>query len=77
MEIPRQHPVRILRLARGLTLLEVASQLGTTKATMSRIENFHQVPGDALKMRIFEWSDGMINANKLIEVAQDANGTEG
>ena len=69
METTKPHPMRVLRRARGLTLLEVADQLGTTKATISRIENFIQVPGDALKMRIFEWSDGMINANKLIEVA--------
>lgn len=45
-----QHPIRRFRLSRDptITLADLADQVGTSKANLSRIENGHQEISEAL-----------------------------
>lgn len=61
-----EHPVRILRRERGLTLDEAARQLETSKGNLSRIETgAHGASGDLIR-RIQVWSEGRITPNDMI-----------
>lgn len=65
------HPVRKLRLARGLTLEAAAEQLKTSKGNLSRIETGAHGCRDDLKRRIITWSAGEISAADLLNFQPD------
>jgi len=66
-----EHPVRLLRRERGLTLERAAEQLGVSKGNLSRIEGGVHGASDDLKRRIAEWSDGQITPNDLVNFVPD------
>jgi transcriptional regulator with XRE-family HTH domain len=49
---PSAHPLRVWRLAQGLTCTALAAQAGTTEASISRIERGRQQPSSRLIRRL-------------------------
>lgn len=67
---PSEHPLRRLRLARGLRLEDLAGQLTeVSTAQLSRVENYKQAPSWDLVAQLKEWSDGALSADDFLPEA--------
>lgn len=60
------HPLKQYRLANDITLDALAAKVGATKATLSRIENWLNVPSFALAGRIKAATKGIITPNDFL-----------
>lgn len=60
------HPLRSFREKAGISLEELAMQVGASKASLSRIETRAQVPSLGLVERIVKASDGVLSANDFV-----------
>jgi len=61
-----EHPIRVLRLKRGLSVNQAAHQLAISAPSLSRIERGLHGISDPLKRRIIVWSNGKITASTLL-----------
>jgi transcriptional regulator with XRE-family HTH domain len=60
------HPLRSYRERAGISLDELASRAGTSKASLSRIETRVQVPSLGLVERIISAAGGELTANDFV-----------
>jgi transcriptional regulator with XRE-family HTH domain len=60
------HPLRSYREKAGISLDELATRVGTSKASLSRIETRDQVPSLGLVKKIIGVSDGALSANDFV-----------
>ena len=58
-------PMRIARLAKGVTLVEIAKHVGIDAGNLSRIERGLQIPDMALAERIATYFDNTISAIQI------------
>jgi transcriptional regulator with XRE-family HTH domain len=61
-----EHPLRLYRDRAGLSLEELANACGSTRATLSRIENGLQNPSLALIERIRDATCGAVRADDFL-----------
>jgi transcriptional regulator with XRE-family HTH domain len=64
------HPLRTYRHKVGITLDHLASQVGATKSTLSRIESGARFPSVDLISRLVVASDGLLRADDFLPVRQ-------
>jgi transcriptional regulator with XRE-family HTH domain len=62
----RDHPLKLWREKRGLTLDELAERVGSSKATLSRIESGKQTPSLGLIGRLKEATNGEVTADDFL-----------
>jgi transcriptional regulator with XRE-family HTH domain len=60
------HPLRLYRDRASISLEELAKQCGSTRATLSRIENGLQSPSLALIERIRDATGGAVRADDFL-----------
>lgn len=60
------HPLKHYRLTNGITLAVMAAKTGSTKATLSRIENWLNVPSFDLAGRIRAATKGAVTPNDFL-----------
>lgn len=65
------HPLRAFRQKKGMSLEDVAASTGTSKAQLSRVENWRQDPTLELIRRLSKLSGGKLKANDFVR--QDSN----
>jgi transcriptional regulator with XRE-family HTH domain len=65
-----EHALTRYRKARGLTIDALAAKIGTSKATISRLEGGLQDPSFALVRRIIAETDGEVSADDFVPVAR-------
>ena len=61
-----EHPLRAFRRAAKLSLSELAAKVGSTKASLSRIEQGHQRPSLNLVGRLKEATGGAVTADDFL-----------
>ena len=64
-----EHPLTRYRHRHGLSLDALAARVGTTKATLSRIESGKGNPSVGLMQRVIQASGGELDANDFVRPA--------
>lgn len=70
-----KHPLRSYRELAGLSLDELATRVGASKASLSRIETRLQVPSLGLVERIVSVAGGELTANDFMREPDEAGTT--
>lgn len=70
------HPLQAYRDARGVTLDELAARVGTSKATLSRVENWKQDPSLDLIGKLKAATDGIVSADDFLRRPEDVPTSE-
>lgn len=63
------HPLKIFRLSRDLSLDAMAAKLGVSKTSVSRIENSKQDCSSDLLRKIAEVTEGVVLPNDIVLIA--------
>jgi predicted transcriptional regulator len=66
------HPLRQFRERRGVSLDHLAQMVGTSKASLSRIETGGQTPSLALVGSLISASGGELSANDFLPLREEA-----
>ena len=67
-----EHPLRTYRRANGLTIDAFAAKAETSRATLSRIENWKQEPSLALIRKLIKAADNALDANDFMPPTEAA-----
>lgn len=60
------HPLKIYRQQHGITLADLADRVGSTKVSLSRIENRKQWPSLALIFKLKKATKGRVSADDFL-----------
>ena len=69
-----EHALHHYRLKNSLSLQAFAERARTSKATLSRIENWKSSPSGALLRRIVEATNGEVQPNDFFDTPPDRGG---
>jgi transcriptional regulator with XRE-family HTH domain len=61
-----EHPLKRYRLKHGLTLDDIAEQVGTSPATISRVENRKQAASWGLVAKLKEITKGIVTPDDFL-----------
>lgn len=67
-----EHPLRQYRERHGLSQETLASVIGTTKATVSRLEGGERAPSLEMMRKIAEATRGEVTANDFLPMPDEA-----
>lgn len=71
-----EHPLKVYRHSRGLSLQRLAERVNTTKSTLSRVEAGLLQPSFGLLRRIVEATEGDVTADALVAFTRPTASTE-
>lgn len=66
------HPLKRWRLSKGLTLQQVADQIGTKRSTVHHYETGRRLPHRKIMPRIIMMADGALSTSDFYTVRESA-----
>lgn len=67
------HPLRVWRKTNQITLEQLSSAVGVTRATLSRIERYRHLPSFGLVVRVIDETGGKLTADDFVPLSSRAD----